>query len=177
MKVIFLDIDGVLNANDDFGGRGKPNPYVRDADGYRYCGISKSKVRRLKHVVDMTGAVIVLVSSWKRDYAEYLVDHENPVGKYLRNKLREFNLSIYDHTLRYDGSQGAYRGYEIQSWLKNHQDVKSWVILDDVYYEDYDWLKYDSHLVRTSEAYGLTDNLAEKAIQILNSEVSDEKNN
>jgi len=28
MKVIFLDIDGVLNADCDFGGRSKPNPYV-----------------------------------------------------------------------------------------------------------------------------------------------------
>ena len=47
MRVIFLDIDGVLNADDDFGGRKKPNPYVVSDDGYKYCGISTSKVKLL----------------------------------------------------------------------------------------------------------------------------------
>lgn len=63
MRVIFLDIDGVLNADDDFGGRSKPNPYVTDDYGNSYCGICKSHLLQLRHIVDRTGAKIVLVSS------------------------------------------------------------------------------------------------------------------
>ena len=63
MKVIFLDVDGVLNANCDFGGRSKPNPYISTELGERYCGICKSHVKSLKELVDKTGAKIVLVSS------------------------------------------------------------------------------------------------------------------
>ena len=62
-KVIFLDIDGVLNADCDFGGRSKPNPYVTSDSGKRYCGICKTHVKYLKEIVDRTGAKIVLVSS------------------------------------------------------------------------------------------------------------------
>ena len=62
-KVIFLDIDGVLNADCDFGGRSRPNPYVMSDSGYRYCGICKTHVRYLKEIVNRTEAKIVLVSS------------------------------------------------------------------------------------------------------------------
>ena len=41
MRVIFLDIDGVLNAQDDFGGRSKPNPCIGGL-----WGISIAEVKR-----------------------------------------------------------------------------------------------------------------------------------
>ena len=63
MRVIFLDVDGVLNSDDDFGGKRRPNPYVRDDDGFLYAGICKSHVKSLKKIVEKTGAKIVLVSS------------------------------------------------------------------------------------------------------------------
>lgn len=63
MRVIFLDIDGVLNADNDFGGRSKPNPFVTSDGGNRYCGICKTHVKSLRKLVGKTGAKIVLVSS------------------------------------------------------------------------------------------------------------------
>lgn len=132
MKIIFLDIDGVLNADCDFGGRSKPNPTVINDEGQRFCGIGKTHVRHLKNIVDKTGAEIVLVSSWKKDYEEYLkYGYENRVGKYLYNKLREQELRILDTTLRYDFSYGSNRGYEIRQWLEEHPEVDDWVVLDD----------------------------------------------
>lgn len=52
-KVIFLDVDGVLNCHS-----------TKDkCDGY--IGIDDKKVSLLKEIVDTTGAIIILVSSWK----------------------------------------------------------------------------------------------------------------
>ena len=63
MKVIFLDIDGVLNANEDFGGRSKPNPSI-----HGILGITTTRLNRLKQIIDKTDAKIVLTSSWKEAY-------------------------------------------------------------------------------------------------------------
>ena len=161
MKIIFLDIDGVLNANDDFGGKSKPNPSVQG-----YAGISRSKVRRLANIVEQTEAKIVLVSSWKNDYEEYIKYREDLIGKYLRNKLRQFNLNIYDTTLRYEQAYGADRGHGIKEYLKTRR-VTDWIILDDEIFPDYD-VEILAHLVKTEEEAGLTDSLATKAIQKLN---------
>ena len=156
MRVIFLDIDGVLNANDDFGGKKKPNPYVSSDDGYRYCGISTSKVRRLKWIVDKTDAKIVLVSSWKGDYEDYLKNHTNRVGKYLYNKLRKQELRIFDTTYRFSLDFHSYRGTEISTWLANQKEpVESWVVLDDEIFRDYRE-SIIPNLILTSETDGLT---------------------
>jgi len=156
MKVIFLDIDGVLNADCDFGGKSKPNPYVSSDDGNRYRGICKSHVKSLKKIVDRTDAKIVLASSWKGDYDDYLRHgYFNKVGKYLHNKLRAEGLRIYDTTIRYDFSNGRNRGYEISQWLEDHSEVNKWVVLDDEVFNDYDFLKITPNLILTNPEFGL----------------------
>lgn len=156
MRVLFLDIDGVLNANDDFGGKKKPNPYVSSDDGCRYCGISTSKVKRLKWVIDKTDAKIVLVSSWKGDYEDYLRNHTNRVGKYLYNKLRKQELRIFDTTYRFSRDFHSHRGTEISTWLANQKEpIESWVVLDDEVFRDYSE-SIIPNLILTSETDGLT---------------------
>ena len=154
-KVIFLDIDGVLNANEDFGGRSKPNPTICG-----FMGIAGARVRRLAKIIETTQAKIVLVSSWKKHY-----ERQDQIGKYLRNKLRKENLAIYDTTLRYE--HWSNRGEQILSWLADHQDTKNWIVLDDEIFDDYDETIM-RHLVKTEWETGLTDELVEKAIQMLN---------
>jgi len=164
MNIIFLDIDGVLNAEDDFGGRKKPNPKI---EGYR--GISKVKVRMLKEIVDITKAEIVLVSSWKENYEDYINNgYKNKIGKYLYNKLRELNLEIKETTLKYNSSNNTkYREKEIKNYLKDHPEVENYVIIDDeaYVYSDKTILK---HLVVTYEDSGLNIFMAAKAIYKLN---------
>ena len=162
MKVLFLDIDGVLNADDDFGGRSRPNPMI---DGY--CGVSMAKARRLAKIIGATGAVVVLVSSWKYDYDDYLTTRDNNVGKYLRNKLRKAGVSIYDTTTRFDTACGEARGHEIRSWLEEHPEVERWALLDDEVFRDYDKCDIICHMVKTEEPTGLDDVAMAKAISML----------
>ena len=55
-KIIFLDIDGVLNSMDYF-------EQTKDCKGY--TEINPEKVKLLKEIVDRTGAEIVLSSTWR----------------------------------------------------------------------------------------------------------------
>ena len=151
MRVIFLDIDGVLNAQDDFGGRSKPNPNVGGL-----WGISIAKVKRLKYIVDRTDAKLVLTSTWKKDYNKYINDHVNIFGKYLYNKLRKCDLRIFDTTERYETNPSD-RSNGIKGWLKDHEgDVESYIILDDDYFPGYDDKEVNPYLVFTSICTGLT---------------------
>lgn len=186
MKVIFLDIDGVLNANEDFfrpdGSKiGAGAPWVEG-----YMGISQPRVRRLRRIVEETGAVIVLVSSWKECYEGATQDGERGmqdefslhIKKYLINALRRQHLRIFDTTLYFELLGPWYRGDGIRRWIENwnanhpEDKVDSFVILDDEEF-DYEEKKLSSRLVLT-EYYGrpggLTDEKASEAIKILRGE-------
>lgn len=155
-KVIFLDIDGVLNCQSSKSGCGS------------WIGIDNSKVKILKEIVDKTNAKIVLTSSWKtfweRDYN--LITHHH--GKYLNNKLRKQGLHILDKT----EDKGRNRGKGIYDWIKKH-NIKNWLVLDDDIFKDYDeeiirhWIKTDFY----DNNGGLQKNHIEKAIKILNGEL------
>lgn len=161
MKAIFLDVDGNLN-----------NQYSRSrCQGYK--GIDDDKVARLKQIVDATGAVIVISSTWRLGYnkeghkLEYF-------GKYLEKKLKKQGLSIYDVTPDFR-HMGWHRGEEILDWLVKHPDVDEYVILDDEEYDFYSIGKeITDHWVQTdfySKDGGLQPEHVEKAIKILNGEI------
>lgn len=157
MKVLFVDIDGVVNCAEDFGGKSKPNPTIGGL-----MGIAGARVKRLKKIVEATDAKIVLVSSWKRHYVHY-----DMFGKYLRNKLRKEGLEIFDTTLDYESKGSYHRGTGIFNWLATHKEVEEWIVLDDEIFDDYD-KTIMRHLVKTNWETGLTDELTEKAIEMLN---------
>lgn len=150
MKVIFLDVDGVLNANDYIKTTDKVNDILR---------IHDSNLINLQKLKISTDAEIILTSTWKFDYAK-----KNDLGKYLIDKLEEYNLQIYDYTIDnfYD------RGRGIIEYLNKHPYIEEFVILDDDYFNDYDIFGLTSNLIRTSCAKGLTESDIEKAIKILN---------
>ena len=164
MKVIFLDIDGVLNANEDFGGRNKPNPSI-----HGILGVTTARIKRLKQIVDKTDAKIVLTSSWKEAYINNTKYHVDIYGKYLREKLRKSNVYIFDTTLNYESKGSEYRGAGIKAWLNAHKNVTNWIVLDDEIFCDYD-KDIMNHLIKTSYETGLTDELVNKAIDMLNQE-------
>lgn len=152
MKVIFLDVDGVLN----FAGTEAKTP--------NGCmGIADTCVKKLKQIVDETNAFIVLISTWKR---EWNMDIEKclPNGKYLVKKLDRRGLHIMDKTEDHIDD----RGKGIYEWLKRHPNVTDWVVLDDEVFDDYkDYIPQDNRVI-TNYILGLTDSDAEQAIEILN---------
>lgn len=164
MKVIFLDIDGVLNANEDFGGRSKSNPSI-----HGILGITTTRIKRLKQIIDKTDAKIVLTSSWKEAYINNTKYHIDIYGRYLREKLRKSDIYIFDTTLDYESKGSEYRGTGIKAWLAAHKNVTNWIVLDDEIFCDYD-KDIIAHLIKTSYQTGLTDELVNKAIDMLNQE-------
>lgn len=102
MKIIFLDIDGVLNsANDKFSQKLE----------------TKKHLNLLGKLVKKTNAKIVLSSSWKGI---------SSLRKVVENKMQEINAEIIGATRSLPGTRGS----EIKDWMKD-KDIESFVILDD----------------------------------------------
>ena len=117
-------------------------------------------VARVRKIVDATGALIVLSSTW-RD--EWNVEDESRNGSdfnELRAKFREFGMDFYDRTGAW---QMRGRGWEILEWLERHESVESFVILDD--WNDMGPVR--DHLILTNPSLGLTDEQVQEAIEIL----------
>ena len=157
MKIIFLDVDGVLNC--------------RNSTSKCQCfiGIDADKVKRLRRIVEVTGAKIVLTSTWKLHWIRDLryKDEQNELSNYLDRKLRRENLFISDKTTE---DNLKHRGQGIYDYLSRHQ-VESWVVLDDEIFDDYEYYGVMSHLVKTSfyaDNGGLQDEHVELAIGLLN---------
>lgn len=152
MRVIFLDIDGVLNSEEW-------DRYVQSFTyGARFNSgylLSQEMILRLQNVVFQTNAEIVLTSSWRAN--ERAMDA-------LRRQLSLYHLSIRDSTVSY-----AYgnRADEVKLWIESHSNVTSYAIVDD--YDD--GFSNDevlvTHFVQTTFAQGLTSEKAEKIVEIL----------
>lgn len=160
-KYIFLDVDGVLNSREWF-------EHNRGVTGF--TEINPDKVRLLKEIVGRTGAKIILSSTW-RSLSTCDDEPGRTMYTYLINSLKEFGLSISDHTP--DIQQN--RPQEIKVWLENNiTESDRYVSLDDDYsYEAYKECGIEKCLVKTSfyePDGGLRREHVEKAIKILNGE-------
>lgn len=186
MRFLFLDIDGVLNAQSDFVKKGfyrkKNAPHVHTTDGEVYNGISQYRVARLRKIIDATGAKVVLSSSWKSFYVQYKVGgHDEGVGRYLVKSLARKGVEIFDTTKNTELKGQYRRGYGIVNWLrrwnKEHPDdpVEGFVILDDEWF-DYEseglfpWLVKTNYESLVASKSGLNNTNMGEAIKILLSE-------
>ncbi len=155
MKIIFLDVDGVLNSI--------------DSEDHFHCfiGLDYSGIKLLREIVDATSAEIVLVSTWKLSWSK---DGSRPdsLGSYLDARLAEDGLTIIDKT----GGNMNERGRGIIDWLSEHP-TESWIVLDDEIFEDYEECGIMPRLVKTSfYDGGLKEKHVEMAINLLNKEVT-----
>lgn len=147
MKVLFLDIDGVLNSDATTRKTGTGWDFVDDIH-----------IERLKRILDATGAKVVLSSTWRYDRDEPKLNSD---FLELQDYLKQFDIEFYDYT---PNSNPYQRGLEIQEWLDEHPEVEQFVILDD---RD-DMEPCMDHLVQTIQHDALLDEHVEEAIQILN---------
>ena len=148
-RVIFLDIDGVLN-----------NRHTRTRTGEGWCFVDDFLVARIREIVDATGAVIVLSSTWRDEWNTEDESRNGSDFNELRAKFREFGMNFYDRTGAW---QTRGRGWEILAWLEEHEAVESFVILDD--WDDMGPLR--NHLIWTNPSLGLTEDQVQEAIEIL----------
>ena len=152
MNVIFLDVDGVLNCRST---KERCNGYL---------GIDDDKVRRLRQIVDATGAAIVLSSTWKDNWERKRKELQDELANYLDQKLKNEGMEILDKT------EDEYwdRGAGILKWIDTHS-VDSFVILDDIQF-DYEELGLLDRFVETSVGAsngGLQEDHVKRAIEIL----------
>ena len=166
MKIIFLDIDGVLNTSQTFINCHK----LFKRDGIRGLEIDEFRIKLLKKVVEETNAKIVLSSSWRIFYKkidnEIIPIHEKT--KKLNNLLRKYQLEIFDIT---PFANSRRREDEISLYLLEN-NIDSFVIFDD---DSYDLTNFvDKELVKTNwepkkDDYtsGLCEKHIERAIKIL----------
>lgn len=149
MKVIFLDVDGVLNYT------GSPTKLPH---GYPF--IEEDKILLLKQIIDMTGAKVVLSSDWRYGWIDPKHEWRNDYIA-LRDKLLEYGIELMDKTPMGIGI----RGEEIFRWFKSWkgEHIESFVILDD----RTDLEPFNHRLVITSMDTGLTKNDVKDAIRML----------
>ena len=157
MKIIFLDIDGVLNSQKYFSENSDRNDeyYSHNNDLFqrKMLDIDLSKLERLLMIIKETNAKVVITSSWKR------LD----VFVRIANKLQEMGIPIIGVTV----DNGINRGLGIKDYLAKNM-VKNYIILDDDTFLDYDE-ELLNHLVKTSfYEDGLNEELTNIAILKLN---------
>jgi hypothetical protein len=160
MKIIFLDIDGVLNVIperfDNFGG----------------C-FHENFVENLRNIIEKTDAKIVVSSSWRLSGLKIM--QEMWKDRKLPGDVIDVTPDLYygEDAMGNRIGRDMCRGDEIQHWLDRH-DIESYVILDD----DTDFLEsQNKNFVRCScdnfdddcidIGYGLTKRRAELAIKVL----------
>jgi histidinol phosphatase-like enzyme len=149
MKILFLDFDGVLNSYSYLRSK-KKEKWDRESDS-----LDPAAIMRLNRIIEKTGAVVVISSSWRRGRST----------KQLASLLNEqgFTGIIIDKTI--DDAKGRARGEEIKMWLDEHfSDVEAFVALDD----DADMAAVSNNHIKTNLfAGGLLDEHVERAIEIL----------
>lgn len=152
MKVIFLDIDGVLNSTET-------QPV--EERGLMYS-IHRPLVLRLNRIVEATGAKIVLSSTWRLadDWHKTMLEAgiaDVFLGRTISLQKERFESGI-------TGAEFMERGKEIQEWLDGHPDVDRYCILDD----DSDMLPHQKHFKTSMFEGGLTEYIASQVIAYLN---------
>lgn len=143
-KLIFLDIDGVLNHSE-----------CRES----LWGYDPVCIAQLNRITDITDAKLVLTSTWRLTRKPELIKER--LG--ITGSFVGITSFILDNTRSH-----VKRGVEIKAWLVKHQEQYPnpiFLILDD----DSDMCDLMSNLVQTDEAKGgLTQEIADEVIRRLN---------
>ena len=159
MKIIFLDIDGVLNSIEAMVKRheakGKAALYWTDP----------ILVERLNKLIKDTWAYVVVCSSWRK------LRNQDEMTELLKKNGIECTMigCTPNNAPRSAGNGHGYRGDEIKAWFKENCEsmnfkIDKFIIIDD----GSDFKPYMDHLVQTNWNKGLQDVDCEKARKMLN---------
>ena len=160
-KIIFLDIDGVLN-HENFYKKRYEKRYQEDALAYPYSEIDPESVENLNSLIESTGAKVVISSTWRHSGLEYCLDVLNFHG--FKGDVIDITPDLSRH--------GGLRGNEILKWVEDNEKLigskhnfTEYVILDD----DSDMLYWQrNNFILVDRYVGLTPGDVFRAKKILN---------
>lgn len=162
MRVLFLDIDGVLNSE---GWNAEHQSEIVQG-----ILIDRAAVRLLAQLVHETDARLILHSGWRmwfdaelrplRKEAEILVSLFAEAGLSLAGITPDLTTEEIRRSKRFS----LVKDDEIMAWLASHSHVEAWVVLDDL---ELPGEQIRLHQVQTDPAVGLTLQDVKKAEQLL----------
>ena len=162
MKAIFLDIDGVIVTPSSMR---KNYQLGREPKDQLYDSVALMYVGRL---VQLTGAVVVLSSTWRED-----LDTKDPVLREivenLRRQLEAVGAPLFDVTPRVLGGD---RSSEVGAWL-DENPCESWVIIDDLARFEQRPDVCGPHLVIVEDSEGIRQQHFNKALEALRTSGND----
>ena len=177
MRVIFLDIDGVLNSEayirkleEKHRQLGHTDPTRPKRDTTCECfklhaQIDRDAVVQLNRLVEATGSKIVISSSWRKLFdppeLHRILSEHGLVAEIIGETPDGANDSEMRETYGY--IDRIFRGHEIDFWLKQHPEVDRFVILDD----GGDMEMHKNRLVQTDCEEGLLADHVELAIRVM----------
>jgi len=156
MKVIFLDNDGVICLENNWGGRFKKRKKHTEEFGplpdkdmpveYRFDNFDEKAIKVLNEILEQTGAEIVVSSDWRLyatleelgDYYESKGIIKRPIGFtevfHYTNWLEEGFVKDQDEFpwVRSERREQE-RHFEIKRWLRDHPEVTHWAAIDDLH--------------------------------------------
>lgn len=170
IKILFLDVDGVLNSDEYFRSQDYQNARNRNEDRF-LCSINKQNVQVLNRIIEQTSAKIVVSSTWRYhktpEQMQDILRSRGFIGDVI-GRTPMFPIES-DHSISSElgiNMSALYdRGLEIRQWLIENQDiVDRFAIVDD----SWEMLTVKEFFVKTSYRHGLRDEDAEKIIALLN---------
>lgn len=159
MKIVFLDIDGVLNYTQWYvSDRNPGNLDGKEGDIDPLCA------GRVNLICEKTGAKIVLSSDWRIGWP-YCIDRLEKAGIKQGLIIDKTPEHMWVEHASADLLDFTSRGSEIDDWLSRHSECDRYVILDDR--KDFTE-EQKINFVHINSMHGIDDTDVDFAIQILN---------
>ena len=160
MKIIFLDIDGVLNSWHEFVNPG--DRIYTSKELWSTEDIFPKYIKRLNKIIADTGAKIVISSSWRKlhtlDNIKKMFNTQGFKGEILDK------TPVLHRTL--DGTI-LDRGDEIKKWLEETSiKIDTFIILDDFRYENFACF-FKQQFVFIPDSEGIQEDHVQQAINKL----------
>jgi len=131
IKVIFLDVDGVLNTDATWEMR-----YIEFVNNRRIiCPVDEFRIQYLKKIIDEVDAKIVLFSTWSGGFKKEdnkvvpLGLRNNSYAEGFYNILKKYKIEIYDKISKNETLMK--NSEKINLWLLNHTEVSEFIIIED----------------------------------------------
>ncbi len=157
MKIIFLDMDGVLNCYDT------TDRIVFPPWNQTFLGLDNDKVQLLSKLVQETGAKVIISSSWRENFKPQELQKTLNERGFTGEVVGETPKSYEQVGFGLPSKRGD-RSDEIQAWLAANPGLESFVVVDDIKTRYLDM----GRQVQTSMVTGFTQEHYDQALTILN---------